>query len=117
MSEVQLVPLPQNMELGEEEEKRMEPDYSTTNGSIDEPAALPDASSSDTSGEKPRQIRGITWFLLVLSVISAVFLFSLDTTIVADIQPAMVADLGQIDKLPWISVALAVSATGTCLLW
>lgn len=67
--------------------------------------------------ETPRGVTGFAWFLVVLAVISSTFLFALDNTIVADIQPAIVEDLGHIETLPWISVAFAASATGTCLLW
>ena len=72
---------------------------------------------SEPEQETPRRVTGFAWFLVVLAVIFAIFLFSLDTTIVADIQPAIIEDLGHIQSLPWISVAFAVSATGTCLLW
>lgn len=106
-----------NQAVGTEEKKFITPTSRSSPASIIEPQGLSDGSRGELCGESPRQITGSAWFLLVLSVISSVFLFSLDTTIVADIQPALVRDLGQIEKLPWISVALAVSATGTCLLW
>lgn len=105
MSEVQLQP---NQAVGTDERKCMEPAPGPSHASIKEPYGLSDASSGEVFGERPLQITGFAWFLLVLSVISSVFLLSLNTTIVADIQLALVYDLGQIEKLPWISVALAV---------
>ena len=76
------------------------------------------ASSFEIEGnESPRDMSPLAWFFVSFSVICATFLFSLDTTIVADLQPALVRDLGEIQKLPWISVSFAASATGTCLLW
>ncbi|KAF2792189.1 MFS general substrate transporter [Melanomma pulvis-pyrius CBS 109.77] len=58
--------------------------------------------------EPERTIRGFQWFLAYTSLISTVLLYALDGTIVADIQPAIVATLGEIEKLPWIGIALAV---------
>ncbi len=114
MSEVQFQP---NQNVSTEEKNCKEATLGPSCASVIEPLGLSVTSSGEVSSERPRQITGFPWFLLVLSVISSVLLFSLDTTIVADIQPALVHDLGQIEKLPWISVALAVSATGTCPLW
>ena len=103
--------------LRTEEKAGIQPAAGALDVSVKEPPILSDTLSSQTASERPCQITGFAWFLLVVSIISSVFLFSLDTTIVADIQPALIHDLGQIEKLPWISVALAVSATATCLLW
>ena len=66
---------------------------------------------------KPRQMNNALWSFLVAAVLSAVFLFALDITIVANIQPRIVFDLGEVDKLPWISVALALSGIATNLTW
>jgi hypothetical protein len=52
----------------------------------------------------------LSFTLVVLAVLSSIFLFALDNTIVADIQPRIIADLGGIEKLPWISVAFALGA-------
>lgn len=73
--------------------------------------------NNESTEDSPRTISGFKWVLVVIAVISSTFLFSLDTTIVATIQPAIVENLGHIEKLPWLSVAFAVSAAGTCLLW
>ncbi|KAL9597618.1 MAG: hypothetical protein Q9179_004206 [Wetmoreana sp. 5 TL-2023] len=48
----------------------------------------------------PRRVTGIAWFIIVVAVISATFLFSLNTTIIADIQPAVVENFGHIKILP-----------------
>ena len=74
-------------------------------------------SDNEQELETPQRVTGFAWFLIVLAVILATFLFALDTTIVADIQPAIIEDFGHIEQLPWISVAFAASGTGTCLLW
>jgi hypothetical protein len=46
-----------------------------------------------------------------------VFLFALDQTIVADVQPNIIAQFGSIDKLPWLSVAFLLATASTNLFW
>ena len=65
----------------------------------------------------PRNIHGIKWALAVSSVLISTFLFALDNTIVADIQPAIVNDFGEVSKLSWLSVSFLVAAIGTNLFW
>ena len=65
----------------------------------------------------PRDIHGVKWVLAVTSVLIATFLFALDNTIVADVQPAIVERFGNVNKLPWLSVAFLVAASGTNLVW
>ena len=57
------------------------------------------------------------WILVVLSVLSPTFLFALDNTVVADVQPSIINTFGGIDKLPWISVAFAMGAISFNLVW
>ena len=66
---------------------------------------------------KPRSMKGITWFCVVLSLLSSIFLFALDNTVVADVQPSIIKTLGEIEKLPWISVAFALGAISVNLFW
>ena len=65
----------------------------------------------------PRDVHGVAWFLVILSILSSTFLFALDNTIVADVQPAIVERFGSISKLPWLSVAFLVAAASTNLIW
>ena len=69
----------------------------------------PDASS--------RTIQGLRWALLYTAVFSAQFLFALDNTIVADVQPAIVEDFGEVQKLPWIIVAFELGNVSVGLVW
>ena len=64
-----------------------------------------------------RQVTGPRWGLVVLSILSSTFLFSLDNTIVADIQPAIVRQFSSVDKLSWLPVAFLLGAAGTNLFW
>ncbi|KAF2111548.1 efflux pump antibiotic resistance protein [Lophiotrema nucula] len=64
-----------------------------------------------------RQVTGVLWTLLVISIVSSVFLMSLDNTVMANIRPGIVASLGHIEFLPWISVAYPMGQVSTILLW
>lgn len=65
----------------------------------------------------PRDVHGIRWGLAVFSVLISAFIFALDNTIVADIQPAIVERFGEVSKLSWLPVAFLVAAIGTNLFW
>lgn len=70
-----------------------------------------------TEEKPPRNVTGVAWILVVLSILISTFLFALDNTIVADIQPAIVERFGAINKLPWLSAAFFLAAAGTNLFW
>ncbi|CZR65434.1 related to DHA14-like major facilitator; ABC transporter [Phialocephala subalpina] len=76
------------------------------------PAAAEVVNESNAAGNaKPldeRTIRG--WFLAYSSLISTVLFYALDTTIVADIQPAILETFSETEKLPWMGVALFLGA-------
>lgn len=63
------------------------------------------------------QHTGFKWILFIFSILSAIFLFALDNTIVADVQPKIIDSFGQISKLPWISVSFALGAVSAILVW
>ncbi|KAJ8058261.1 hypothetical protein OCU04_012456 [Sclerotinia nivalis] len=74
--------------------------------------------TSDSEVEEPaRSLKGIKWIICVLSIYSAVFLYALDNTIVATIQPAIIKNLGHIEKLPWVSVAYQTTSVALDLTW
>jgi MFS family permease len=54
------------------------------------------------------------WFLVVLAIVSSLGLYALDNTIVANIVPVIIQDLGQAEQLAWLSVGF--TAGGLCLL-
>ncbi|KAL8974582.1 MAG: hypothetical protein Q9197_001174 [Variospora fuerteventurae] len=80
--------------------------------------ALAEKGAEPAQEQKPaRDIHGIAWTLVVLSILSSTFLFALDNTIVADIQPAIVERFESIEKLPWLSIAFLVASAATNLVW
>ncbi|KAL8638513.1 MAG: hypothetical protein Q9228_004336 [Teloschistes exilis] len=104
----------------------LKPDVGHTPGTMT-PSGASDIMNGDAaSAEKaahiaqeksPRDVHGFVWVITVLSILSTTFLFALDNTIVADVQPAIVERFGSIEKLPWLSVAFLVAAAGTNLVW
>lgn len=83
------------------------------------PAHAVQAPEQQEAGNEPtgRQLRGVRWVLIVLSILTSTFLFGLDNTITADVQPAIVGHFGSVDRLAWISVAFLVGAASTTLFW
>lgn len=73
--------------------------------------------TSENQAEQVRRITGVKWVLLVLSILSSTFLFALDNTIVAVIQSKIVERFGEIQKLPWLSIAFLVACVSTNLIW
>ena len=73
--------------------------------------------NDDNSLKPSRNVKGILWLLIVFSILSSTFLFSLDNTIVADVQPSIVRQFHSTGKLPWLSVAFLLGATGSTLFW
>ena len=54
-----------------------------------------------------------------MTINSGTFLFALDNTIVADIQPAIVNTFGpsSVGKVPWLANAFSLAAASLLLLW
>jgi len=67
--------------------------------------------------ESPRDIQGWRWALVVVAILSSTFLFALDNTIVADVQPVIVTHFGAVSKLSWLSVSFLMGAAATNLVW
>ena len=88
-----------------------------SSGSSDAGADAEKASQQAQEQQSPRDVHGIKWVLAVSSVLASTFLFALDNTIVADIQPAIIERFGEVNKLPWLAVAFLVAAAGTNLVW
>jgi MFS family permease len=65
----------------------------------------------------PRDITGWKWITVVLAILSSTFLFALDNTIVADVQPVIVEHFNSVSQLSWLSVAFLLGAAATNLVW
>jgi MFS family permease len=51
----------------------------------------------------------------MFSILVGLFLFALDNTIVADVQPAIVEEFQSVDKLAWLASAFFLSSTAVML--
>ena len=102
--------------------------------SVAEPPSDPanDSSVMDTDIEKdpeqgdvpapvpappPRTISGFRWGVVVLAILSSIFLFALDNTVVADVQPQIVLQFDAVGKIAWLGVAFIMAALSTNLLF
>lgn len=118
-TQTEVVEAPRSIAISEDEKQTAAQDRasasSTTNShaeqNLDEPA------NESQRVKPPRDLHGIIWVLVVVSVLSADFLFALDNTIVADVQPSILLDLGEVGKLPWVSVAFALGGVAVNLIW
>lgn len=81
----------------------------------------PDSEKLDNTSEHEapasREITGFRWALVISAISSSIFLYALDNTVVADIQPVIIARFGEVQKLPWLSVSFLLGATATNLVW
>ena len=88
-----------------------------SSGSSDVAADTEKVATKPEEQPPPRDVHGVKWVLAVISILASTFLFALDNTIVADIQPAIIERFGSVSKLPWLAVAFLVAAAGTNLVW
>jgi MFS family permease len=65
----------------------------------------------------PRNIDGWKWYMTTVAILFSTFLYALDATVVADLQPVIVEEFGNIQDLSWLSVAFLLCATATNLIW
>jgi hypothetical protein len=63
----------------------------------------------------PRPIHGWKWFMACVAIYSTAILYGLDTTIAADVQPAIVETFGGIEKLAWIGSAFPLGSIASIL--
>lgn len=86
---------------------------------VESPNPDPEKSTDSTEDDTPeykREIHGVKWVLTVAAILSCVFLYALDTTVVADIQPNIIASLGDFQKFPWLATAYALPSTALVLI-
>ncbi|KAI9367730.1 major facilitator superfamily domain-containing protein [Aspergillus egyptiacus] len=90
-------------------------------GDTEKQERSPSSSDSDQPKQEeqksPRNVHGVLWIAVVLAIYSSTFLFALDNTIVANIQPAIIASLDGIEKLAWSGVAFVMASSATVLTW
>ncbi|KAH6873340.1 major facilitator superfamily-domain-containing protein [Alternaria rosae] len=92
-------------------------DCEKTAASGDLSAQIPPGDGITTTNKSsPRKIHGWKWATAYSAMLSTTLLFALDNTIVANIQPAIIADFGHLELLSWIGTGFALG-TMFILLW
>jgi MFS family permease len=105
---------PQNGYLGVEKTAQDVSEQTSISGTIDVEEKASEVVVSEVS---PRDVHGVRWAIVVVAILSSVFLFALDNTIVAVVQPAIVAEFSEIQKLPWLAAAFTLSAAAMNLIF
>ncbi|KFA66960.1 hypothetical protein S40285_05748 [Stachybotrys chlorohalonatus IBT 40285] len=73
--------------------------------------STPESEPQNEAPPSPRAIHGWKWGVAYASLLSVTFLFSLDNTIVAAIQPSILSTLGSVELLAWIGVSFSLGST------
>ncbi|KAH9209061.1 major facilitator superfamily domain-containing protein [Leptodontidium sp. 2 PMI_412] len=79
----------------------------TRSSKEEEAGNLQDEPAGPALGDE-RKIVGFRWALAVLSMLSSTFLFALDTTVVADIQPNIINSFGEFEKFAWLGAGFVL---------
>ncbi|KAJ5892741.1 Major facilitator superfamily domain general substrate transporter [Penicillium tannophilum] len=72
-------------------------------------------SDSSLDSQEKRHITGFKWFAFLFSTLTAIFVYSLDNTIVANIAPKIVNDFNAVEDLPWLSVGFMIGGMAMVL--
>ena len=59
----------------------------------------------------------LQWALVVIALLSSLFLYALDNTVVANVQPKVVETFGHVSLVPWLGVSFALASAATTLIW
>ncbi|KAK7985853.1 hypothetical protein PG988_003475 [Apiospora saccharicola] len=89
-------------------------------GSLPQPICGKEGTDSDTTqpepGDKGRSIRGFRWIVICVSIYLTCALYGLDTTIAADVQGPVIADLGHVELLAWVGAGFPLGSVCVILL-
>lgn len=94
-------------------------DATDTSTSRDDPQSQDSEKQGEQQAEQPpvRDVTGWRWGLATAAILSSIFLYALDATVVADIQAKIVDEFDALDDLSWVSVGFLMSATATNVVW
>ena len=75
----------------------------------------PTPGSTNDEKKPQRAIQGCRWFLVCLAIFSCNLLYGLDTTIVADIQAAVVQSFNDVVELGWLGIGFPLGSIAIIL--
>ena len=96
------------------------PDDSVTEtmASPDDPQFQDKEKQEESKAEvPPRETSGWRWAVASIAILSSIFLYALDATVVAVIQARIVQEFDALDDLAWVSAGFVTSATATNMVW
>lgn len=93
------------------------PELEEKGNSPSPPAEKDNENGDDGTTPMRRKVTGFSWFIVVIAVLSAVFLYALDNTVMANVRPSIVETFDRIDMLTWMSVAYPMGEVGANPLW
>jgi MFS family permease len=73
------------------------------------------SNDSRTNESQGREIYGIRWHLVCVSLYISALVFGLDTTIAADVQSSVIEDFGHVDQLAWIGAGFTLGSVAVVL--
>ncbi|GJD00289.1 MFS drug efflux [Colletotrichum higginsianum] len=85
--------------------------------STKEPGEEPTSLNAAEDADPARTIHGVKWFLVVCALLSALFLYALDNTVVANVQAKIVQTYHRVDLVPWLGLSFALASAATTLPW
>ncbi|KAK1574457.1 major facilitator superfamily domain-containing protein [Colletotrichum navitas] len=98
-------------------EKTEPADSSSTKGPLSGENTDNERGKETVALEPVRTVTGFRWYLIVFAILSSTFLFALDNTVVADVQPQIVLQFDAIRDLAWLGVAFIMAATAVNLVF
>ena len=96
-----------------QEKEHLQSDSSATDNRP--PTDAENAASTDSPDVFVRKYRGWSWLAICAAAYSSAFLYGLDTTIVANIQPFAVERFGDVEKLGWLGIGFPLGSVATIL--
>ncbi|CAG8907130.1 unnamed protein product [Penicillium egyptiacum] len=77
---------------------------------------LPKDGCIEESETKEREICGINWVVICVSLYITCFLYGLDTTVAADVQGPVIGAFGHVDQFSWIGAGFPLGSVCVILL-
>ena len=87
----------------------------TTTTDVENSASKESADEDSGASTFVRRYKGFSWFAVCAAAYSSAFLYGLDTTIVADIQPFAVEQFGHVEELGWLGIGFPLGSVATIL--
>jgi hypothetical protein len=82
----------------------------STKESEPSPQILPAQSLQQKEDDCLRTVHGFKWLMVCVSIYIAALIYGLDSTIAADIQPAIVKQFDSVERLTWVGTGFPLGS-------